>query len=278
MASFNSSSSSSDREDSRVLKKCWKKQKLAKLKKEWEKNETKIRNFIRRKCDGLRECISSNRARAFGPSTFRGATNPSNGKNSLNHIRLHQIETLKTSQAVERVGQELSMPGFKKVRHTTSTTTTNYQTPSSPSMALKQNFREPTSNYGSKYKPSHKTLDTRVKKRGEEKNWAKRPPHFKFEDHKVAQYIISRNEFLAKIDLKDAYFFIPKAKTHGKYLKFNFNNTLWKFKVLPFGLSVAPHVFTNIFRPVPKKLRSEGLKSVVYWCTVKDTCIEHVRY
>lgn len=65
-------------------------------------------------------------------------------------------------------------------------------------------------------------------------------PHFKMEDIKTALKLITRNCFMATIDLKDSYFLIPISKKFRKFLRFSFNNQLYEFNVLPFGLSTAP--------------------------------------
>lgn len=42
------------------------------------------------------------------------------------------------------------------------------------------------------------------------------PPHFKLEDYRSVKNIISKNLFMASIDLKDAYFVIPINKKYRK--------------------------------------------------------------
>ena len=39
---------------------------------------------------------------------------------------------------------------------------------------------------------------------------------------------------------------------------------MYRFVVLPFGLSSAPYVFTKMMRPLVRLWRSKGLKAVVY--------------
>lgn len=70
--------------------------------------------------------------------------------------------------------------------------------------------------------------------------------------------------FLAKLDLKDAYFSIPIHKAHIKYLRFNFQGKIYEYKVLPFGLSIAPFIFTKLLKPVTAYIRSKGIVLVQY--------------
>lgn len=88
--------------------------------------------------------------------------------------------------------------------------------------------------------------------------------HFKLEDYRIAAKMIVEKSFLARIDLKDAYFLIPIHRESRKYLRFYFQGQLFEFLVLPFGLSTAPYIFTKVLKPVIHFLRARGLLSVVY--------------
>ena len=88
--------------------------------------------------------------------------------------------------------------------------------------------------------------------------------HFKLEDYKIASKLITENAFMARIDLKDAYHLIPMHEDSRKYLRFYFQDQLYEFVALPFGLSTAPYIFTKIVKPVLHFLRAKGLSSVVY--------------
>lgn len=89
-------------------------------------------------------------------------------------------------------------------------------------------------------------------------------PHFKLEDIRTAKNLIFQNCFLASIDLKDAYFLTPIFIEHKKYLRFMFENIIYEFQCLPFGLCTAPYTFTKMLKPVFSHLRSKGFLSVVY--------------
>ena len=72
------------------------------------------------------------------------------------------------------------------------------------------------------------------------------PPHFKLEDHKTVTRLLTPNCYMASIDLKDAYLLVPVAEKYRKYLRFEFNQKLYEFDCLPFGLCTAPYVFTKL--------------------------------
>lgn len=88
--------------------------------------------------------------------------------------------------------------------------------------------------------------------------------HFKMEDSKTVQKLLTPNDYMATIDLKDAYFLIKVHKSHRKYLRFFFNNKIYEYTCMPFGLCSAPMVFTKLLKPVLQKLRLNNLRSVVY--------------
>lgn len=88
--------------------------------------------------------------------------------------------------------------------------------------------------------------------------------HFKMEDIRTVSKLISKNDFMANIDLKEAYFFIPIHSSSKKFLRFKFHNQTYEFQCLPFGLSSAPYVFTKLMRPVTTFLRNRGHLMVIY--------------
>ena len=73
-----------------------------------------------------------------------------------------------------------------------------------------------------------------------------------FKMETVASVLLSVREgdFLASLDLKDAYFQIPIHGSSRKLLRFMSEGTVYQFKALCFGLSTAPQVFTRVFAAV----------------------------
>lgn len=89
-------------------------------------------------------------------------------------------------------------------------------------------------------------------------------PHFKLENIKAATVLITADSFLATVDLQDAYHLVAIHKDHRKYLRFKFENVLYEYNCLPFGLSSAPYAFTKLMKPIIALLRSMGYISIVY--------------
>ena len=73
---------------------------------------------------------------------------------------------------------------------------------------------------------------------------------FRMETPNSVLLTVRKNDFLASMDLKDAYFQIPVHPSSRKILCFVSNDTVYQFKALCFGLSTAPQVFTRVFAAV----------------------------
>jgi len=88
--------------------------------------------------------------------------------------------------------------------------------------------------------------------------------HFKMDNIGMALNCISPGDFMVSIDLKYAYFRVPIFQPHGKYLRFLWNFKRYEFTCLPFGYSLAPRVFTKIFKPIMAYFRFLGLRVLIF--------------
>lgn len=89
-------------------------------------------------------------------------------------------------------------------------------------------------------------------------------PHFKMEDFRSVCNIMEEESYMATIDLKDAYHLVPIHTSSRKFLRFYWENTLYEYNCLPFGLATAPRIFTKLLKPVVTVLRNEALSSVIF--------------
>ena len=87
---------------------------------------------------------------------------------------------------------------------------------------------------------------------------------FKMETVTSVLASIKENDFLASIDLKDAYFQIPIHQASRKFLRVALRGTVYQFKVLCFGLCTAPQVFTRVFAVVSAWAHSRGIRLLRY--------------
>ena len=88
--------------------------------------------------------------------------------------------------------------------------------------------------------------------------------NFKMETSNTVQVALADAKWAVTLDLKDAFFHIPMHPKARPFLRFMSQNKVWQFKVPPFGLTVAPFLFTWVMRPVVKELRRQGIRVHIY--------------
>ena len=88
--------------------------------------------------------------------------------------------------------------------------------------------------------------------------------HFKMEHLGVAADLLFPGAWLASIDLKEAYYTIPISDEDQKYLCFQWEDKVYRFTCVPFGLSSAPWLFTKTLRPIFSKFHEEGHQGFGY--------------
>ena len=90
------------------------------------------------------------------------------------------------------------------------------------------------------------------------------PTRFKLEIVASVLLSVREGDFLASLDLKDAYFQILIHPSSRKLLRFTSEGTVYQFRALCFGLSTAPQVFTRVFAVVSVWARSHGIRLLRY--------------
>ena len=95
-------------------------------------------------------------------------------------------------------------------------------------------------------------------------------PHFSMTNHNTLRDLITEASWGASLDLQDAYLHVPIRKNLHKFMAFSHGHQLYFFKVLPFGLNVAPMIFTKILKYPLSRLHQEGIPVLAYlddWIT-----------
>lgn len=75
---------------------------------------------------------------------------------------------------------------------------------------------------------------------------------------------VRQNDYSVKTDLRDAYLSIPVHKDDRKFLQFPWQNKIFHFTTLAFGLSATPWAFTKVLKPIISRLRNEGIRLIIY--------------
>ena len=94
--------------------------------------------------------------------------------------------------------------------------------------------------------------------------------------------MVEKNCFIASLDIKNAYYSIPVDASSQKYLKFIWKEQLYKFCILPNGLSPCPRWFTKLFKPPLAELRkskhdiSAYVDDIYLQDDTKENCIKNI--
>ena len=101
-----------------------------------------------------------------------------------------------------------------------------------------------------------------------------RKQHFKMDTLSKVLNLVKQNDWAFSLDLSDAYLHIPIFLKHRKYLRFCIQGTVYQFKVLCFGPTSSPRIFTKIISVVAAHLRKQSIRMAVYlddWFSVNQS-------
>ena len=85
------------------------------------------------------------------------------------------------------------------------------------------------------------------------------PAHFRMVSLEQIRSKLQPLDWMISLDLQDAYLHVPIFEGHRKFLRFFFNGTHYQWRVLPFGISSAPWLFTRITQPIVSFLHQRGI-------------------
>ena len=108
-------------------------------------------------------------------------------------------------------------------------------------------------------------------------------PTFRMTTTQDVRNILPEGAFTASLDLKDAYWHIPIANHFRKFLGFRIGTVKYRFRAMPFGLNIAPRIFTKICKPILQELRRKGIGVLVYlddwliWGLSVQQCLEFTK-
>ena len=91
----------------------------------------------------------------------------------------------------------------------------------------------------------------------------------KYEDLRTVLQLFSPGMFVFSFDLKSACHHIDICEEHTKFLSFKWSSVdgaikFYEFKVLPFGLTSAPYVFSKVMRQLVNFWRGCGFLALMY--------------
>ena len=98
--------------------------------------------------------------------------------------------------------------------------------------------------------------------------------HFHMETPQSVLRSIRPGDWMISLDLQDAYLQVPVHLNSRRYLRFVVAGKSYQFRVLCFGLTTAPQVFTRIMAPVSAILHKYGVRMLCYlddWLILAST-------
>ena len=89
-------------------------------------------------------------------------------------------------------------------------------------------------------------------------------PSFKMEHAPKAAAILKPGDWLFTVDMKSGYHQIPLKPSFKKFCCFEWQGRVYRWAVLPFGLSSAPRAYTKLSRVLLKYWRRQGIRCSNY--------------
>ena len=84
--------------------------------------------------------------------------------------------------------------------------------------------------------------------------------HFQMETIQSVLLSVCQGDWMASIDLKEAYLQVPVHLDSRRFLRFVAQGRVYQFSALCFGLSTAPQVFSRVMAPVSAILHSWSIR------------------
>ena len=88
--------------------------------------------------------------------------------------------------------------------------------------------------------------------------------HFKMAGLHCLKFLLKQDDFLSKIDLKEAYFPVPLNKNSQKFVRFQWSGNIYEFLCLCFGLEPASRIFTKLLKVPIALLRWVNIQIIIY--------------
>jgi hypothetical protein len=88
--------------------------------------------------------------------------------------------------------------------------------------------------------------------------------HFQMENLMCLKHLLNPNDYVVKLDLKDAYLTVGVHPHWQQFLRFIWQGKTYQFRALPFGLNTAPRIFTELLKPVIAFLRTRNIRLLIY--------------
>lgn len=82
--------------------------------------------------------------------------------------------------------------------------------------------------------------------------------HFKMENFEQAVCLVNRGDYMASVDLENAYYTVKIAEEQQRFLCFKWQGKVYQYTCLPNGVAEGPRLFTKLMKPIFATLRNRG--------------------
>ena len=72
------------------------------------------------------------------------------------------------------------------------------------------------------------------------------PAEGQIQDNHMGTGSLCPRSWMVALNLQDAYLYVPVFQAHRFYLWFKVDHKHFQFAMLPFGITIAPRVFTKV--------------------------------
>ena len=87
---------------------------------------------------------------------------------------------------------------------------------------------------------------------------------FKYESLHMAKDLLGKGYRMWSFDLTSGYYHVELHRTAKPYVGFCWEGQCYQFNVLPFGLAVAPFIFTHLVGELTRRWRKKGMFLIHY--------------
>ena len=107
-------------------------------------------------------------------------------------------------------------------------------------------------------------------------------PKFRMLTMKEVRLLLQKGFWTVALDLKDGFWHLPVSRRKRPFLGFCYRGQLWQFRAMPFGLNVAPRLFTKVMAHMIKIMAAEGIFVLIYLddllivAPTRDLCLAHM--
>ena len=88
--------------------------------------------------------------------------------------------------------------------------------------------------------------------------------NFKMEGFFCLRELLQEEDYICKLDMKDAYFSVSLHQSSRNYVRFSFSGNLYDLLCLCFTLRPAPRIFKKLLKMLMPLLREINVSIIIY--------------